>query len=380
MTLTLILIEGGVCQASPWSSYLLALVVNKASVGKALRLGGPPPPQPVPINNLIDTFSWRLEALTILIFKNLFILYVCVFLCKCVCVCVCVPTWSVCVPCVCRACRGQKRASDPLQLDRQEAVRGLMQVIVIKSGSYARASSVLNCWVVFPVQLHDFFCLACCPMWPEGIFMTASVSPWHSPVIIWAVPSFLTISDILILLLAPALGLAVFALLKGNGFRRQDLHLRKSVVALMSLCSCPLDRHTCSHKTHTCVHTSIYPFIIYLSLSVCSATSLSIHLSVFESIYPSNYSSFHPLIYSYIYINSFFHLSSKHPSVHLCLHFHLSIHPFIHISSICPSICLPVNSSILQTVINPSMYVPIHPFVRLSIIFQSMYLYVHPPT
>lgn len=166
-------------------------------------------------------------------------------------------------------------------------------------------------------------------MWPEGIFMMASVSSWHSPVILRAVPSFLAISNILILLLAPALGLEVFAPLKGNCFRRQDLHLRKSVVALMSLCSCPLDRHTCIHKTDTHLY---YLFIIYLSLSVCPSTPLSIHLSVCLWIYLSIQLFIISPINLFTHLLIFFHLSSKHPSVHL--HFHLSIHPFIHISSI----------------------------------------------
>lgn len=153
--------------------------------------------------------------------------------------------------------------------------------------------------------------------------MMASVFPWHNPVILRALPSFLVVSDILILLLAPALGLAVFAPLKENGFRRQDPYLRKSVVALMSLCSCPLDRHTCIHKTHTCVHTSIYPLSsIYHSPSrhifIYSSICLSIQLVIMS---PIN-------LFIYLLILSF----NYHPSIHLsiCVSSFSSIHPPIH--------------------------------------------------
>lgn len=208
--------------------------------------------------------------------------------------------------------------------------------------------------------------------------MMASVSPWHSPVILRAVPSFLAISDILILLLAPALGLEVFAPLKGNGFRRQDLHLRKSVVALMSLCSCPLDRHTCIHKTYThlCAHQYLSIYHLFIALSVQPHLYPFIYLSLNLFII---HSSFHPLIYSHIYSFS----SIYHPRIHLsiCVSSFSSIHLHIHPCIIYPSsVYLWTHPSFSQPVINPSMCVPIHPFVRLSIIYQSTYLYVHPPT
>lgn len=211
-------------------------------------------------------------------------------------------------------------------------------------------------------------------MWPEGIFMMASVSPWHSPVILRAVPSFLAISDILILLLAPARGLKVFAPLKGNGFRRQDLHLR----SLWWLwCHCVpvfwIDAPAYTRQTHTCI---IYLSSTYRSPSVHPHLYPFIYLYVFEYIYPSNYSSFHPLIYSHIYSFS----SIYHPSIHLsiCVSSFPSIHPPIHPHIISLFTCGLIHPSVSQSSIPPC--VPIYPFVCLSIIYQSMYLYVRPPT
>lgn len=129
----------------------------------------------------------------------------------------------------------------------------------------------------------------------------------------------------------------VLLLSKENGFRSQDLHPRESMVTLMCLPSCPLDRQTYIHKTHRHTDSCQYPLIchlfvcpsIYLSthyLSICMSPYPSIHLYVSISTHPSNYSPFH--LFTYLFTYWFF----LPPIIHASICIHLFIHLFIRVS------------------------------------------------
>lgn len=254
-------------------------------------------------------------------------------------------------------------------------------------------------------------------MWPESIFMMASVSPGHSPVIyelvlpFWPSPTFCFSS-------LPQHWIKSFCSFERETvFRSRDLHLRKSVVALMSLSSCPLDRQTYRHL-YTHQYLLIYHLFICLSstyISICislnlsiqlfiSPINLSIHLFIFSSIHPTythlsicvpTYPSLHPSIHPCVICLSIclftcgsIHPSASHQSIHVYVY--LSICPSVyHLSiyvSTCPSIHLFINSSIHPYTHYSSTYSTIYPPTHLSmylcihpLTYSLIHLFIHPP-
>lgn len=271
---------------------------------------------------------------------------------------------------VCRACRGQKSTSEPLELDTQVTVRGLMWVLVVKPGSYARALRVLHCRAVSTAQLHYSFdarIVAPCDQRASSWWLLCPLGTALSSM------SWSFLSGHLQRSVSPpchSTELKASAPLKGKLFLEAETCTWGNLWWLWCHCLPVLwiDRHT-----DTCTHTSIYSFIIYLS--VCHPR---IYPFVYLWIYLSNY-SFHPLIYPYIYLFflPFILHTPIYPSVYL--HIHLSIHPPMCHLSIHLSIYLWIHPSISQPSIHPCVCLFIHLSICLSSIHLCIYVSIHSP-